>query len=90
MVEKNPDGYKSIGAGEVLAPGEVILKSGEVYEAPIIKAAYSNSGLDGLSEKFHQMLRARSTHPKRPRPLTLNLWEAIYFGHSEAKVKSEN
>ena len=88
LVEQNPDGYKSFGAGEVLAPGEVILKSGEIYEAPIIKAAYSNSGLDGLSEKFHQMLRARNIHPKRPRPLTLNLWEAIYFDHSEAKVKS--
>lgn len=88
LVEQNPDGYKSFGAGEVLAPGEVILKTGEVYEAPVIKAAYSNRGLDGLSEKFHQMLRARKIHPNKSRPLTLNLWEAIYFDHNEEKVKS--
>lgn len=88
LVEKNPDGYKSIGAGEIFAPGEVILKTGETYTAPALLAAYSMSGLDGLAEKFHLMLRARTNHPKSSRPLTLNLWEAIYFDHSEAKVKS--
>jgi alpha-galactosidase len=88
QVEKNPDGYKSIAAGEIFAPGEVILKSGETYKAPALLAAYSMSGLDGLAEKFHTMLRARTNHPKRSRPLTLNLWEAIYFDHSEEKVKS--
>lgn len=88
LVEQNPDGFKSFGAGEILAPGEVILKTGEIYRAPAIKAGYSIFGLDGLSEKFHAMLRARTNHPKKRRPLTLNLWEAIYFDHNEAKVKS--
>ncbi|MFM8329841.1 MAG: glycoside hydrolase family 36 N-terminal domain-containing protein, partial [Actinomycetales bacterium] len=63
LVEQNPDGFKSFGAGEILAPGEVILKNGEIYKAPAIKAGYSSFGLDGLSEKFHAMLRARSNHP---------------------------
>jgi len=88
FVERDAQGFTSIGAGELLAPGEVILAKGERYRAPKVFAGYSEEGLDGISDRFHQMLRNRPLHPTKPRPLTLNLWEAIYFDHSEAKVKS--
>jgi alpha-galactosidase len=87
LVERGFDGQQSIGAGELLLPGEVILSAQQSYEAPALYATYSNQGLDGISAAFHAHLRARATHPKRPRPLTLNMWEALYFDHNEAKIR---
>jgi alpha-galactosidase len=87
LIERDYQGSTSIGAGELFAPGEVILNKGERYVAPKLLAAYTECGLDGISKVFHRYLRARNSHPKSPRPVTLNLWEAIYFNHSEAKVK---
>ena len=31
-------------------------------------------------------MRARPQHPRRPRPVTLNTWEAVYFDHSLEKL----
>ena len=87
-IEKNYEGVQSIGACEVLAPGEVILETGERYKSPDLIAVYSDSGLDGLAQRFHQHLRSRVNHPAKPRPLTLNMWEAIYFDHSEERVRN--
>ena len=86
-VEKNYEGMQSIGAAEVLLPGEVILDKGETYKAPTFFAWYSDRGLDGLAQNLHSHLRARELHPKKVRPLTLNMWEAIYFDHNEAKIR---
>jgi alpha-galactosidase len=88
MVERIWDRTQSIGASEILLPGEVILQPNEKYEAPALKAVYSKSGLDGISEKFHSHIRARSVHPKKARPLTLNMWEAIYFDHDARKINA--
>ena len=87
LVERGFDGQQSMGAGELLLAGEVILKANEIYEAPALYAVYSNHGLDGISATFHSHLRARAIHPKRPRPLTLNVWEALYFDHNEVKIR---
>ncbi|MFM7889068.1 MAG: alpha-galactosidase, partial [Actinomycetota bacterium] len=86
-IEKNYEGVQSIGASEILAPGEVILGKGERYQSPDLIAVYSDTGLDGLAERYHQHLRARANHPAKPRPVTLNMWEAIYFDHSEERVR---
>lgn len=89
-IEKLPDGLQSIGAGELLLPGEIIIAPGESYESPMLAATYSANGLDGISDNFHTWIRSRLHHPtnRRPRPLTLNLWEAIYFDHDEAKLRT--
>ena len=87
LVERGFEGQQSIGAGELLLAGEVILKGNESYEAPALFAVYSSQGLDGVSAAFHSHLRAREIHPKRPRPLTLNMWEALYFDHNEDKIR---
>ena len=86
-IEKNYEGVQSIGASEILAPGEVILGKNERYDSPDLIAVYSDSGLDGLSHRYHQHLRSRTNHPAKPRPVTLNMWEAIYFDHSEERVR---
>ena len=88
QIEKSYEGESWIGAGEILYPGEVILGTGDSYVAPTLIASYSREGLDGIAARHHGSLRSRAQHPKRPRPLTLNMWEAIYFAHDEAKVRS--
>ncbi|MFM7873650.1 MAG: alpha-galactosidase, partial [Actinomycetota bacterium] len=87
-IEKNYEGVKSIGASEVLAPGEIILERNESYASPELIACYSNQGLDGVAKVFHKHLRSRAHHPKKVRPVTLNMWEAIYFEHNEERVKA--
>ena len=88
-VERLIDGHKSIGTGEYLLPGEVILKKGESYNAPRAIATFSDRGLDGLTNNHYTWIRSRSNHitKVRPRPLTLNMWEAVYFDHNEDGIR---
>ncbi len=87
LAERLPSGHRMstnrpvLGAGELLLPGEVVLASGEEYVGPWLYGAYSDEGLDGLSARFHDHLRARPAHPTGPRPVVLNVWEAVYFDH---------
>ena len=75
------DGRRYVQAGELLLPGEVVLADGETYRSPTWYAACSGAGLNGIRRSFHQMLRARASHPATPRPVLLNTWEAVYFDH---------
>ena len=87
-VEKLIDENQSIGAGELLLPGEIILGKGESYTTPKVLACYSPNGLDGITNRHYAHIRARKHHPTnvRPRPLTLNMWEAVYFDHDIDKL----
>ncbi|MEO8219247.1 MAG: alpha-galactosidase [Specibacter sp.] len=67
-------------AAELLLPGEVTLGPGESYSTPWALGSWGH-GLDELSARFHADLRERAAHPTRPRPVTLNTWEAVYFDH---------
>jgi alpha-galactosidase len=86
LAERLPEGAGAggtglLGGGELLLPGEVRLGPGEAYGTPWVVYAYSDAGLDGASARVHRWLRARPGHPRRPRPLVLNTWEAVYFDH---------
>lgn len=78
--ERHPTGVRVLGAGELLVGGEVRLGPGRPYTSPWLHAVHGR-GLDGLAGRFHAWLRARPQHPRRPRPVTLNTWEAVYFAH---------
>ena len=88
VVEKLQGGRKFIGAGESLMPGEIILRKGEKYMTPGVIAIYSDQGIDGVSARSYASLRSRGDHPTKlkPRPLTLNVWEAVYFDHNLEKL----
>ena len=85
-IEQAQSGRKFISAGEILLPGEIILAAGETHQAPSVYAIYSDEGIDGVSDRSYSWLRSRDTHPSSPRPLTLNVWEAVYFDHNLEKL----
>lgn len=78
LAERTPAGVSLLGGGETLLSGEVLLAGGESYTSPWIVGSYGH-GLDEMAGRFHRHLRARTYHPRRPRPVTLNTWEAVYF-----------
>lgn len=73
-------GFQVVGGGELLLPGELRLATGDDYRSPWLYGAYGD-GLDDQARRFHRYLRSREQHPVRPRPVTLNVWEAVYFDH---------
>lgn len=85
LVEQLPEGAGThaavLGGGELLRAGEIRLAPGESYTTPVCHFAWSDQGLDGLAERFHTLVRARPGHPRSPRPVILNSWEAVYFDH---------
>lgn len=89
------DGRTMIGGSELLGAAEVILAPGGSYTTPALFAAYSDRGLDGISEAFYAWFRNRPHHvlpsaaaraslsgAGKPRPVVLNTWEAVYFDHN--------
>ncbi|MGV8851746.1 MAG: alpha-galactosidase [Rhodoglobus sp.] len=81
-IDRTALGITTVAAAELLTPGEVRLATGETYETPWAYAAWSDAGLDGVSDRFHDWFRSLPAHPSTPRPLTLNTWEAVYFDHN--------
>ncbi|MGJ9425500.1 alpha-galactosidase [Nesterenkonia halotolerans] len=79
------DGHQVLGGAELLLPGEVSLGRGDSYTSPWLYGVYGR-GLDDQASRFHEWLRARAHHPARPRPVTLNVWEAVYFDHHLEKL----
>lgn len=71
-------GTKVLMGSEILLPGEVQLGVGEEYVSPWVYASYGR-GLDAVAGRFHTWLRARPTYRLGARPVTLNVWEAVYF-----------
>ncbi len=79
LAERSSQHAGLLGGGELLLAGEVRLGPGESYTGPWLYGSYGAAGLDELAGRFHTWLRARRRHPRSPRPVTLNTWEAVYF-----------
>ncbi len=80
LAERSPYQHGLLGGGELLGSGEVRLARDESYSSPWVYGSWGH-GLDALAGRFHTWLRARPQHPRTPRPVTLNTWEAVYFAH---------
>jgi len=83
--ERLATGRQVIGGGELLLPGEVRLDTGATYEGPWVYFVHGD-GLDDQARRFHRWLRSRPQHPTTPRPMTINVWEAVYFDHDLARL----
>ncbi|MFT4164779.1 MAG: alpha-galactosidase [Microlunatus sp.] len=83
--ERLSTGEQVLGGGELLLPGEVVLQPGESYSSPWLYGSYG-LGLDAVARRFHRFLRARPHHPSVDRPVTINVWEAVYFDHDLGRL----
>ncbi|MDF2443006.1 MAG: alpha-galactosidase [Subtercola sp.] len=83
--ERLSTGQNLLGGGELLLPGEIRLATGERYSTPWLHGAWGD-GLDDQAGRFHRHLRSRPGHPRSPRPVTFNVWEAVYFDHDLTRL----
>ncbi|MCL2780566.1 MAG: alpha-galactosidase, partial [Actinomycetia bacterium] len=82
--ERDPHEGTTIGGGELLLPGEVILEPGQGYTSPWV-VLIAADGLDDEARALHRWERGLPAHPAR-QPVTLNTWEAVYFRHDLARL----
>lgn len=85
--ERVPQGRAVLGSAEALAPDEVVLAPDESYATPVTYALYSARGLDGVTAAFHGWVRQRPQHPRGPRPIVANAWEAVGLTHDETILR---
>lgn len=86
FAERLPDGRRYLQLGELLHPGEVSLEPGGSYRTPEVVAVHSDRGLTAATQQYHRHVRARPSHPTRPRPVIVNTWEATYFDHDATRL----
>ena len=80
LAERTSGGAQILAGGELLLPGEGRLAAGDSYRSPWLYGSYG-TGLDQVARRFHRHLRSRENHVSVDRPVTLNVWEAVYFDH---------
>jgi alpha-galactosidase len=67
------------------------LKPTDTFQTPECVMVYSNEGLNGMSQTYHDLYRtrlARGYWRDRERPILINNWEATYFNFNEEKILS--
>lgn len=77
-VDRITEDVAVVFAGELLLPGEVALARGESYATPWVVITASDRGMDGVMQSLHTWERSLPAHPDE-QPVTLNVWEALYF-----------
>lgn len=87
-VETQNDGPTLAQMGAGLFGEPQLLAQGEAFETPDMLFAYSEVGLNGMSQAFHDFYHeaVRSDRAKGPRPIHCNTWEAMYFDQTPEKV----
>ena len=67
------------------------LESGDSFQTPEAYLGWSDEGLNGLSQGYHQLVREHIVSgpwAKSKRPILINNWEATYFDFNEEKLVS--
>jgi alpha-galactosidase len=92
-IDPTDDGRVLVHGGELFEPGEMILHAGESYISPKVYAereAYGDAY--DLWPLFHNTVRLSVLNwpsgKMRPRPVTLNTWEGVYFDHKIENIKA--
>ncbi|WP_115726657.1 alpha-galactosidase [Actinomyces culturomici] len=89
IVEAGPYASTRVTAGIQTEGFAWTLAPGESFETPAAVLAYSDAGLDGLSQCLHALVRRRvvpSRFAGAARPVLVNNWEATYFDVSEKRL----
>ena len=67
------------------------LGSNACFQSPEALLVYSDQGINGMSQTFHDLLQtrlARGRYRQAERPILINNWEATYFDFDADKIKS--
>lgn len=88
-VEKSPQGITRALVG--MNPYQLSwpLKPGDSLQSPECVSVFSNTGIGGMSRKFHRLYRQhliKSKFINEPRPALLNSWEGLYFNFNEDTI----
>lgn len=65
------------------------LHPGEDFQTPECVMVYSDQGLNGMSQVYHDLYKTRLVRGywrDRVRPIVINNWEATYFDFNEEKI----
>jgi alpha-galactosidase len=86
-LERDARSGATVGGGELLLPGEIVLAPDESYQTPWVVFGSADDGLDGLAASWHAWQRSLPAHPA-VQPVVLNVWEAVYFDHDLDRLRS--
>ncbi len=65
------------------------IESGKSFETPEAVMVYSDKGLNGMSQNFHDLFRNNLINEKyknETKPILINNWEATYFNFTEESI----
>lgn len=88
-VDENPLESTRVVAGLNPRTFEWRLNPGETFQTPEALCAYSQRGLNGMSQTLHQLMRTRLCRGEwrdMERPILINNWEATYFDFNHEKI----
>ncbi len=91
VLERLTTGECQLQMGVLHFSREGNLPPGEILESPELFVAQSDQGLNDMSQKFHTYIRHNILNfpdPDKPRPVTVNTWEALYFDHNLSRLKA--
>jgi alpha-galactosidase len=86
-IERDSSTGATIGGGELLLPGEMVLGPGDSYTTPWVFFATGEHGLDDIAASWHEWQRSLPAHPAI-QPVIFNVWEAVYFDHDLARLQA--
>ncbi len=67
------------------------LEAGDTFQAPEVVMVYSDTGLNGMSQTFHDLYNnhlIRGPWKRKSRPVLMNNWEATYFDFDQDKLEA--
>lgn len=76
-------GRRTVQLEALYFAGEIQLAQNEEVATPWVYTTFSNQGLNGMSQQFHQYVREHIVRfpVQKTRPVHLNIWEGVYFDH---------
>ena len=84
-----PDGRRYVQLGELLHPGELCSSPASRTRRPTVVGVYSADGPHAGGVGLPPLAARRPGRTRRrPRPVLLNTWEAVYFDHDNERLQA--
>ena len=86
-VERTAAHGATIGGGELLLPGEVVLPTGASYVDPVGVRRRGRRRPRRARRRLARATSGRSTPTRPHQPVVLNVWEAVFFDHDLDRLR---